>query len=287
MRDHSHTVDQDSGVCPHCGQPMPAAAPSFGDRRPNKTAITVTIAVHVLVLTIALLQKMVQQVSGTKKSEAVYIAPLAGKPTPPQPQPKTKQKRLEVPDVQRLKNAITLPTEVKVQPVPVQDVKQKTEPTPKPTEVDMAAYVANRQKARGAQQQGPSESDDERGRKNALANIAALNAKNGQDPNDTGGVFTVKTEYHSAELKFRGFNSNFKRRWLTQLTVEQGNEPDIETAVVKKMIELIRKEKKGDFIWESHRLGKEVQLSARVEDTAQLTAFLMKEMYPEYRPPRR
>ncbi|MCG2584896.1 hypothetical protein [Massilia sp. TS11] len=287
MRDHSHTEDQDSGVCPHCGQPLPQAAPGFGERRPNRTAIAVTIAVHVLVLSIALMHKMYHQVSGAKKSEAIYIAPLAGKPSQPQPQPKQRQKKLEVADVQRLKNTITLPTEVRVQPVPVQEVKQKTEPSPKPVEEDMAAYIASRQKARGATQAAPGETDDERGRRNALANIAALNGKSGQDPNDTGGVFSVKTEYHSAELKFRGFNSNFKRRWLTQLTVEQGNEPDIETAVIKKMIELIRKEKKGDFIWESHRLGREVQLSARPEDTAQLMAFLMKEMYPEYRPPRR
>jgi hypothetical protein len=57
----------------------------------------------------------------------------------------------------------------------------------------------------------------------------------------------------------------------------------VETAVVKKMIELIRREKTGDFEWDSHRLGRVVTMSARVQDTAQLQAFLFKEMFPEYK----
>jgi hypothetical protein len=85
----------------------------------------------------------------------------------------------------------------------------------------------------------------------------------------------------SAEVKFRGWNPNFKRRWLTSVTVERGSEPDIETAIVKKMIEIIRKEKTGDFEWDSHRLGKVVTLSARPQDTKELIAFLYKEMFPD------
>jgi hypothetical protein len=68
--------------------------------------------------------------------------------------------------------------------------------------------------------------------------------------------------------------------------VERNGEPDIETAIVKKMIELIRKEKQGDFEWESHRLGKVVTMSARPKDEKELMDFLFKEMFPEYKPPR-
>jgi hypothetical protein len=75
-------------------------------------------------------------------------------------------------------------------------------------------------------------------------------------------------------------------RWLTAVTVERGSDPDIETAIVKKMIELIRKEKTGDFEWDSHRLNRVVTLSARPQDTDELMAFLYKEMFPEYKPPR-
>ena len=52
-----------------------------------------------------------------------------------------------------------------------------------------------------------------------------------------------------------------------------------------KMIELIRKEKTGDFDWDSHRLQRVVKMSARPQDEAELTAFLYKEMFPGYRPP--
>jgi hypothetical protein len=79
------------------------------------------------------------------------------------------------------------------------------------------------------------------------------------DANESGGVFSISNKtFHSMDLKFRGWNPNFKRRWLTSVTVEQGSEPDVETAVVKKMIELIRKEKTGDFEWDSHRLTNKV-----------------------------
>jgi hypothetical protein len=100
-------------------------------------------------------------------------------------------------------------------------------------------------------------------------------------------VFSVSNKTFSrADLKFRGWNPNFKRRWLTAVTVERGSEPDIETAIVKKMIELIRKEKTGDFEWDSHRLNRVVTLSARPQDTQELMNFLYKEMFPEYKPPR-
>ena len=121
----------------------------------------------------------------------------------------------------------------------------------------------------------------------ALANIAAINGRGGQDPNESGGVFSISNQtFSKADLKFRGWNPNFKRRWLTAVTVERGSDPDIETAIVKKMIELIRKEKTGDFEWDSHRLNKVVTLSARPQDTQELMNFLYKEMFPEYRPPR-
>jgi hypothetical protein len=121
-----------------------------------------------------------------------------------------------------------------------------------------------------------------------MANIAAANGRSrGDDKNETGGVFSVSNKtFHSADLKFRGWNPNFKRRWLTSVTVEQGSAPDLETAIVNKMIELIRKEKTGDFEWDSHRLQRVVTMSARPGDTAALQAFLFKEMFPEYKPPR-
>src|SRR5471032_2592150 len=161
--------------------------------------------------------------------------------------------------------------------------------TPPPVE-DMADMIAKRRAQRQANNPTPAEpapeTADERGNRIAKANIArAQGGKSaGADRDDTGGVFSIVDQtYHSADVKFRGWNTNFKRNWTQQVHVEQGGEIDIETAIVKKMIELIRKEKHGDFVWESHRLGREVPMSARKEDEAELQAFLLKEFFPEYR----
>lgn len=225
------------------------------------------------------------------RGEAItYIAPLPGKPKKKElaaaaPKKQVKPRKPEVVKIERLPDTITLPNEKRVEPPP--------EP-PKPVEkidpsVDMSDMIAAKRRARGQdtnEQQG--ESEQEKGMRNALANIAAANGRSkGDDSNETGGVFSVSNQtFSSAQLKFRGWNPSFKRRWLQQVDVQLGGERDIETAIVKKMIELIRKEKTGDFEWDSHRLQRVVTMSARVQDTAALEAFLYKEMFPAYRPPR-
>jgi hypothetical protein len=141
-----------------------------------------------------------------------------------------------------------------------------------PPEQDMSEMIAKRRAAREANNPqpappAPAESENERALRIAKANIAGAQGRSaGGDRDDTGGIFSVDKSYHSAEVKFRGWNTNFKRNWLQQIHVEQGAEQDIETAVVKEMIKIIRKEKQGDFPWESRRLGKVVTLSARKED---------------------
>ena len=45
------------------------------------------------------------------------------------------------------------------------------------------------------------------------------------------------------------------------------------------MIDLIRTHYKGDFNWDSHRLGRVVVLSARIEDTTGLEEFMMREFF--------
>jgi len=186
-----------------------------------------------------------------------------------------------VPKIERLPNTITLPTEKPVEKPP--EIAKPT-PTPVTPDMDMSAMIAQRQKARGQSQsdQPAEESENDRANRIIKQNIAAANGRSqGNDQNDTGGVFEVKKTSLTATVKFRGWNPSFKRRWLQEVNVELGGEKDIETAIIKKMIEIIRKEKKGDFEWDSHRLQRVVKLSARVEDTAELSDFLYKEMFPE------
>jgi hypothetical protein len=290
---------EDSDVCAHCGQPLPGKqVVTYGQKRANRTGLIITIALHLLLVAIYLIQPKIQiNRSQHKAGETiVWLPPAKQVPTPKSAQQAPKKPSKSAPaksapprvsKIQRLPDTITLPHE-KPKPVEERPTPTKEEVKEPPKEVDMAEYIKNRQKARGAPSQADGEeSDAAKGTRNALANIAAINGRGGQDPNDTGGVFSVTHQtFSTADLKFRGWNQNFKRRWLTSVTVERGGERDIETAIVKKMIDLIRQEKKGDFEWDSHRLGKVVTLSARPQDTQELMDFLFKEMFPEYKPPR-
>ena len=286
-------------MCAHCGQPLPGRkVATYGERRLNRTGLIITIGLHLLLVAIWLFHPQREQHSAPpKQGEAIVWLPpeKPSKPAPKTPQKESKQSAKPAPSkprptprvtqVQRLPDTITLPNEKPVeQPKP----QPKEETKLQPDETDMAAYIEKRRQARGARSEQPAEeSDAQRGMRNALANIAAINGRGGQDPNETGGVFSVTNKTFShADLKFRGWNPNFKRRWLTAVSVERGSDPDIETAIVKKMIELIRKEKTGDFEWDSHRLNKVVTLSARPQDTKELMDFLYKEMFPDYKPPR-
>jgi type IV secretory pathway VirB10-like protein len=289
---------EDSDVCVHCGQPLPGRkVVIYGQKGPNRTGIALTIALHLLLVLIWLVQPKSEHHAPPKSGEAiVWLPPLkpnkpAAKPAEQAPKKTaksapTKPTPPRVTKIQRLPNTITLPHE---KPVEEKPQPTKEEAKAPPQEVDMQAYIDAQRKRRGApaQTDQAEESEAARGNRNALANIAAINGRGGQDPNETGGVFSVTNKtFSTADLKFRGWNPNFKRRWLTAVTVERGSEPDIETAIVKKMIELIRKEKTGDFEWESHRLNRVVTLSARPQDTQELMNFLFKEMFPEYKPPR-
>ncbi|MES2126597.1 MAG: hypothetical protein V4463_04940 [Pseudomonadota bacterium] len=281
----------DTAYCEHCGQPLPKAplTATYGEPRTNKVGITITVVLHLLLVLVYLLQpKLDKHAPPANGATMVLLAPL-GKPAPKSPPLKRKPvKELPRVDMQRLANTITLPHEKPIEEAP----KVEPKPITPPKEVDMSAYIEARRKARGATEATVAAAEDSEAAKAdriAKANIARANGKtHGDDANDTGGIFEIRNQtFHSATVKFRGWNQNFKRRWLTQIEVEQGTEIDVETAIVKKMIELIRKEKTGDFEWESYRLNRVVTMSARVQDTAELQAFLFKEMFPKYIAPRR
>ncbi len=303
LRDHSHSYAEHSDVCQHCGQPLPGAVvPIYGRQGPNRTGLAITIALHLLLVALYFYQpeRTEKKAKPPPGGEVVYVQPLS-KPKPPQAQAPAKtskpsktptKPRPTTPRVERLPDTITLPEDKlrivdKAEPPPPEP-KPEAKPEEAPP-MDMAEYIARKRAQRGATEPSQTEEESEaaRGTRNALANIAKINNRGRDDNDESGGIFSISNKtFHSMDLKFRGWNQNFKRRWLTSVTVEQGSEPDVETAVVKKMIELIRREKTGDFEWESHRLGKVVTMSARPKDTAELHAFLMKEMFPNYSPPR-
>ncbi len=270
---------------------LPDYEPSYRAQGPNNWALAGIVLFHVLAIVLFIIYgKLEKKAAPPPAGGITYVSPVRGKPQPKAAanKPNKPAKKSPPPKVQRLPDTITVPFE---KPAPVEVVKKEDPKPPEPVRepipenMDMSAYVAAQKAKRGAASDQAGETENERGNRIARANIAAANGRSvGDDNNDTGGVFSIANQTgQSADVKFRGWNPNFKRRWLQQVTVELGGEKDIETAIIKKMIELIRKEKKGDFEWESNRLQRVVTMSARVEDTEALHAFLYKEMFPSER----
>ena len=264
--------------------------PEYGASKPNRWGMAFTVGLHLLVVLIYFIKPhdKIVLTPPAKEGEMVYITP--GKPAPapkPKSQPKAKPAK-ETPRSSRAylppnKNAITEIIKPQERIVPPEQAKL----TPPPENVpDMAALVERRRRARGGESPQPAQEEDAgaNAKARAMANIMGAQGRNANgERNDTGGVFQIVNQtFNAADIKFRGFSSNFKRQWQQQVHVDQGSEKDIETAIVKKMIEMIRKEKPGDFIWESHRLGRNVPMSARKEDEKELQAFLLLEFWPNY-----
>jgi hypothetical protein len=305
----SHILSASTGYCETCGQPLPEAreaSATWGNQsRTNRIGIGISIGLHLLAVLYYFIvpsPEKTKTASPPKGAEIVYINPLPitpSKPTPkptPKPSPKPKQtpEKTEVAKASKppppRKQSVARDTPAAVKPkleTFVPPVQARMTPPP---EADMSEMIAKRRAERESNNPqpaapAPEESANDRAMRIAKANIAGAQGRSsGADKDDTGGVFSVDKRSNSADVKFRGWNTNFKRNWLQQIHVDQGGERDIETAVVKEMIKIIRKEKPGDFEWESRRLGKTVHLSARKEDEKELAAFLLKEMFPEYRP---
>ena len=101
----------------------------------------------------------------------------------------------------------------------------------------------------------------------------------------TSGIFQIiSIESRSAAFSFRGWTNDSGNSRREYVQVEIGTNSSIEIAIVRRMIELIRRYYKGNFNWESQRLDRTVVLSARVEDNEGLETFMMKEFFAE--PPR-
>lgn len=108
-----------------------------------------------------------------------------------------------------------------------------------------------------------------------MANIK----RNLRDPG-TSGIFQItRMGVRSAQFLFRAWRTDISNPRREVVEVTAGPDGDIQRAIAKKMIELIRQYQKGDFNWESYRLGAVVVLSAREEDSKGLEDFLIREFF--------
>lgn len=137
-----------------------------------------------------------------------------------------------------------------------------------------------------AKRQRAQELADSNANENSIANsrtpspdeLRDANIKRNLQTQGTRGIFEiVKKNIRTAQFSFKGWKNDYSIPQLELIDVETGANGNIELSIVKKMIEIIRREYKGDFNWDSHRLGRVIVLSARIEDNAGLEEFLMQE----------
>lgn len=282
-------------------------------------AVIVSIVLHLLALWLVLRHQpkpMLPQTGSADQVTTMLILPdtpdaaakAPSKEAPPSPPPiasQPRRKRESTPRIKPLPTPVAPTKSAEPSPEPPtppvialdKSLPSNSQPSaaPTPSEDDFSARLAARQRQRAAaetqereQQQArgtPEQQANERGKQIALANIASQLRSAGLEKDDAGGLFQLKyVGPHHAEFLFRGWKKEARRNWSQQLEVEQGNESDIRIAVVKKMIEIIRDHTQGDFTWSSPRLGRQVNLSARREDSAGLQQFLLREFFPDFDP---
>ncbi|WP_374356309.1 hypothetical protein [Chitinimonas sp.] len=146
-------------------------------------------------------------------------------------------------------------------------------PGPAPA-VDLASYIAAQRERKQAAAGGgaPATPSAEEVRD---ANIR----RNLQQPG-TNGIFQITSmSASSAQFSFRGWSGNISNARRELIDVQAGPDGDIQRAIVRRMIQLIRKYYSGDFNWDSYRLGRVIPLSARPEDNAGLEEFMMREFF--------
>jgi hypothetical protein len=222
--------------------------------------------------------------SGGQGPIAVRLSPIPHPPPPKSEPEKAAATPQHAPVMATHTRSPTRPTFV----VPVQPEKpvlaQPSAQTVPPD--DMASHLRHRQEQR-----------EEQEAEAAQENAAAAAANNGlstdqiiannlnrakRSANDgTGGVFQITSVgVREGAFRFNGWNPA-RDNWHESYTVDAGEGGDVKLAIVKKVIEVIRKYKKGDFEFESHKLGRMVPMSARPQDNDRLENFLLMELFSD------
>ncbi len=248
-------------------------------------ALALSIAAHVALFTLPKVKAPELVMAGAQPQQAMTVRLIDVEPAAP---------ATETAPTQAEPEPVAPPRPVPVPPLPTPRVVQKspqsvepmptppTPPQPRPPaipELDMAAMIeARRSQRRAAQAAAPRSPMEPTPEQLAQANINRnLRMDRGEG---VGGVFEIlRKGTRTAEFAFNGWRPDTERRWREVIEVDAGQGGDVERAIVKRMIELIRGHYTGDFRWESHHLQRVVVLSARPEDQDGLEDFLVREFF--------
>jgi len=153
---------------------------------------------------------------------------------------------------------------------------------------DLSSYIAARRQARGEVAPAdppvpapPAEKASDPRDQIVAANLGLDRTPTfGDNPRGGGGIFQIRRMGpEDAEFLFFGWNKEINRNAAQVIEVRKGGNSSMQIAVVRRMIQIIREKADGDILWISHRLGRELTLSARPRDNAGLEDFLMQEFF--------
>ena len=216
-------------------------------------------------------------------------------PTPPQEKPKPVEEAKPAPKLPPLPSpsppSRSQPkpkaAEKSSKPTPTQPARDKaiTKTPPKPAPdaaTDLSDYI-NQAKAR---RRAEGHLDNEEMAANTATpqlsadEVRMANVRRNLQTPGTSGIFQIlRIGPRTAEFSFRAWTTGQSNPRLQTIQVEAGPDGNVELAMIRQMIQLIREHYKEDFNWESHRLHRVVVLSAREKDSAGLEDFLMREFF--------
>jgi hypothetical protein len=175
--------------------------------------------------------------------------------------------------------ALTAPG--RTSPAPALPVPPIPAPPRPPSEADLWSYMQARRRERGEPEAPAIDTPKAEPNASLAANLPrAATGVATPDPSRGGGIFQIKRmDYDDAAFMFFGWNKDMGRRTPQLIEVRKGNNSDMQIAVVRKMIEIIREHEKGDFEWKTR--DHVVPLSARLSDNAALESFLLHDLFDE------
>lgn len=195
---------------------------------------------------------------------------------PKQPLPKQDQAKMETP-----LNPPPIPNQKKAKiQTPSNPLSEPNSATPPADLTDYINQARARRRTAGifddpekpnAVASKPSPSEDE-------IRMAKIR-RNLQTPGTNGIFQIIRIGPRTAEFSFRAWTTNMSAPRLELIQVDAGAGGDVERAIIRRMIQLIRQYHQGDFNWESQRLNSIIVLSARIKDNAGLEDFLMREFF--------
>lgn len=270
-------------ICSHCGEIVRIHAPDFRSREirlwwPGPLALIIWLALAWKFGAFLTSPRVEIAASGPVQASFVEL-PEAAKEKNPEVQPKSLP-RPSKPVTGPHPETLPSPDMAAARPVPPQEAAPEPDLAP-PT--DLMAYVnAARERRRAAEmaagRENAAATARERGPSEEQARMA--NIMRNLQPQGTNGVFQiVSMSARTAKYSFRGWTRNAGNARQELVEVSTGPDGDVERAIVRSMIDLIRRYYKGDFNWESQRLERTIVLSARLEDNAGLEDFLMREFF--------